>query len=145
MNKGLGQGLDAADGFLETCLGLGGQAFAEIQIHGGNGQPPGGRGVAEDVPREGEDGDGVGGMRQQLRGVTGRELAQLHFARRVHGGIHKDDGVGLGDRGGMFGGKLLANQGAHPGQAQRANRLRHERANAVVPPQRVAISDDEQM
>ena len=54
-------------GFGKAALRFRREGFAEIQFHGGNGQPPGLRRVAENVARQRQHRAGVGGVRHELR------------------------------------------------------------------------------
>ena len=65
--------------------------------------------------------------------------------RRIHGGIHEDDGARLGNGVGQLGREQRANQGAHAGIVPGRHGLGHARAGAIVAPQRVAVADDEKI
>ncbi len=53
---GLAEALNFFQGLVEAALGFGGENFAEIELHGRDGEAPSFWGVAEDVAGEGEHG-----------------------------------------------------------------------------------------
>jgi hypothetical protein len=100
--------------------------------------------MAKNIASERKHRARVGGMRHELRGFAGSELAKFHSVRFIHGGVHKDHAAGAGDRFGVFGGKLLAGKRADSRQFQFFNRLGNARTDAVVVAQRISVADDEQ-
>ena len=81
-----------AERFQKILLSADGQLLAKTQVFHGNREPPGPRGVAKNIPREGEHGFGISGMGHDLGGIGCPQSAQLNCLGRVHSRIDKDDG-----------------------------------------------------
>jgi hypothetical protein len=82
-------------------------------------------------------------MSHDLGRVGGCELAHLDFPWRVHRGIHKDGDAGVRNRVSEFGGQERTGQRVDAGQGKRIDRIGHFGPDAVIPAQRVTVTDDE--
>lgn len=128
----------------ETALGKRGKVVADTHIFDRNGQQPAIGRVAEDVTGQRQHGRRVGGVGHDLGSLGGDQFAELNLAGSIHGGIDKDDGFGLGDRVGEFGGQEGAGKDADAGEVERGDSIGHFWADAVIAAKGVAVAEYEE-
>ena len=130
-------------GFI-TPAGKRRKLLAELEVFDGNGQPPGRRATAKELPGERQQRARVCGVRHQLRALGGFELAQPDIRGGIRGGIHEHHGARFGNWFREFGRELMAHKNGHAGQAQFVNRRGYLRPHAIIAAQRVAVANDQQ-
>ncbi len=122
-----------------------GELFTDSDVLGWNRQQPALRRMTKDISCQGEDRRGIRRVGENPRRNRGSDGTKPNFAGSIDGCVHKYDSLGSSNRLGQLRREERAGQDSNARKIQRGHRFGDLRADAVVAPQCIAITNDQHL